>query len=101
MVGAVSDKPENNLNFLHFRCSQMSHKALDYWISVPEFAERIRFMISKGVYIDKQSVFEVMRSIYLDHEKAQDQSFRFGIALLGVESLWRSISGTKKGWRGE
>ena len=97
---------KNSLDFLYNTCFGISKVAMEYWISVPEFAERIRYMVSCGVWVDRQVVFETMRSLYLDFEKTKQYTgkrngFNFRLAKLGIESLWRSMTGTKEGWRGE
>lgn len=95
-----------DLDFLFYVCDGMNKPSLRYWISVPEFAERIRYMKSCGVTIDKQVVFEAMRSIYLDYEKTDEyagkkRNFGYNGARKGIVTLWESMTGTKEGWRGE
>ena len=97
---------EKSLAFLHHVCEGVNHTSLNYWISNDEFAERIRYMMSCGLTIDKQTVFETMRSLYLDYEATRgatgkDVKFDFRLARWAITSLWKSLTGTKEGWRGE
>ena len=106
---------KNKLNFLHYVCDGISakgHMSLDYWITVPEFHDRIQYLIECGVTIDKQVVFETMRSLFLDYENTQDYTerkshFNFGFARHAINQLWKSLTGENEiaipyredGWR--
>lgn len=93
----------NKLGFLHKKIP-MNHTALAYWVSLDEFSSRIEELISNGISIEAQPVFEIMKEIYLRYEAEKEKSFdkpdfNFYLARRGIESIWELISGSKEGWR--
>lgn len=98
------NRTNRDMDFLYNACFGISKVGLDYWITVPEFSDRIRYIESCGTHVDKQVVFEIMRGIYLNYEKMYEYTgkrpaFKFKTAKLGIESLWRTMTGSKEGWR--
>lgn len=102
----MEDNRVTSLGFLHKTFPDVNQVALEYWIRNQEFADVLLPLVEKGIHIDARTVFEVMRKIYFGKEKLWEETddkpdFNFHLARRGIKSLWKSMTGSTEGWRGE
>lgn len=93
-VGYDDRNSDPRLDFLVKRLSAPSI-SVRYWLMVPEFVDAIHAMIPTGVKIDNQSVYPIMRRIYLEkaelrNERKNDDKriqFSFSIARKAIKAM--------------
>ena len=102
-------QPHNNhemnftdIDFLYRKCSVPTY-SMAYWISVPEFYDRIKQISGTNTTIDNALVFDVMLEIY--KEKLEDKeygwkvNFNFHTSRKALRSLSFVLFGDKEAWQ--
>lgn len=96
------DLRNSDLSFLHKKLNIKNHPSLAYWISIDEFANRVREIIPTNNLIGERTVFEIIKPIYLKHqENAENEGksvFNLHLARKLVNELSIILTGSKDGW---
>lgn len=91
----------NGIGFL-FKKIKISRTNLSYWMTVPEFVERIKFLQLQPITIDESMVFDIMKEIYNqklnDKENGFETDFKFYPAKRALRELSLRITGDKDAW---
>ncbi len=99
-AGFPSDD-HNGIGFL-FKKIGITHTLLSYWMTVPEFVERIKTLQSQPITIDESMVFDIMREIYSqklsDKENGIETGFMFYPAKRALRALSLKLTGDRDAW---
>lgn len=91
----------NGIGFL-FKKVKISQTNLSYWMTVPEFVERIKSLMLQPITIDEGVVFDIMKEIYRyklnDKENGFETDFKFYPAKRALRELSLKLTGDKDTW---
>lgn len=77
---------KERLGFL-FKKISMPKPMLAYWLTVPEFLNKINDLAFKGVTIDNELVYEIMKEIYARKDAEGNKDFKFRIGNRSLKQL--------------
>ncbi len=91
----------NGIGFL-YKVVSVAHTGLSYWITVPEFVERIRHLQEQRVTIDERMVFDIMKEVYKqkldDEQNGIDTDFLFYPARRCMIKIAINLTGNPENW---
>lgn len=91
----------NGIAFL-FKKVNITHTLLSYWMTVPEFVERIKALQSQPITIDESMVFDIMKEIYgkklCEKESGFETDFKFYPAKRALRALSLKLTGDRDAW---
>lgn len=91
----------NGIGFLFKKCDA-PRTSLAYWVTVPEFVEKIKKASSKAVTIDNAYILNVMSDIYKTKQQEKlngnNVKFNFHLSRQSLKMLSEILYGDRNSW---